>query len=399
MIERKRYIEKLAGYREKQLIKVITGIRRCGKSTLLSMYADLLRRESVPTERIVEINFEDFANEGLLDKSRLHAHALSKLKGGEMTYLFLDEVQRVEGFERVVDSLFLRPNVDIYITGSNANLLSGELATLLSGRYVEIELLPLSFAEYISTSDDSRNLDARYSEYLTYSSFPYATELDENQEHIDEYLTGIYNTVLVKDIASRNQLTDVMLLESVARFCFDSIGSRVSSKKIADTLASSGRKTDVKTIEKYLRALTDSFILYKSKRYDIKGKQHLKTLEKYYAVDNALRRVLLGNRAPDVGHVLENTVYLELRRRGGKVFTGKIGSSEVDFVHMLPGGRVEYYQVAATVRAEETLERELAPLRIIRDHAPKFLLTLDDDPDAIFDGIVKTNALRWLAHP
>lgn len=397
MIERTKYLDKLMGYRSKQIIKVVTGVRRCGKSTLLKLYAERLVLDGVPRERIVEVNFEDFSNDHLLDKKALHTYILSQLKEGEMTYVFLDEVQRVAEFEKVVDSLFLREGVDLYITGSNANLLSGELATLLSGRYVEIELLPLSFKEYVSGREGVVGLAELYTEYLTRSSFPYAAAFSGNQEQIDEYLTGIYNTVLVKDIASRNQLTDVMLLESIARFCFDSIGCRVSAKKIADTLASSGRKADVKTIEKYLRALADSFLLYEAKRYDIKGKQHLKTLEKYYAVDNALRRVLLGRRGSDVGHVLENIVYLELRRRGGKVFTGKIGQSEVDFVHMTPDGQVSYYQVAATLRAEDTLSRELAPLVSIKDHGPKYLLSLDEDPDEVLDGIVKKNALRWLA--
>lgn len=394
-IERKEYLDKLIAFKDKTIIKVITGVRRCGKSVLLELYIEYLLNQGVSEEQIVTINLEDYDYYELRDPAKLHSYVKERLKEDKMTYIFIDEVQHCEDFPRVIDSLFLKKNVDIYLTGSNAKLLSSEIATLISGRYVEISMLPLSFKEYSLTADASKSLSEKYLEYIEGSSFPYVLELSGHPEEIRMYLEGLYNTIVVKDISLRNKFPDSMLLESITRFVFDNIGNPLSTKKIADTLTSSGRKTDVKTVEKYMKALTESFVVYQAKRYNIKGKQYLKTLEKYYTVDIGLRYMLLGSRSTDVGHILENVVYLELLRRGYDVYVGKIDDFEVDFVAQNRKGTM-YYQVSATVRDERTLKRELTPLQKINDHYPKVILTLDDDPEADYEGIRRINALEWL---
>lgn len=303
-------------------------------------------------------------------------------------------VQLCEDFPEVIDSIYIRPNVDVYITGSNANLLSHEIATMLSGRYVEIKMLPLSFREFVEMRGDGER-SRLYAEYVGGSSFPYAGKLLDSPRELGDYLEGIYSTILLKDIVQRRKIPDPMMLDSVAKFVFDNIGSELSTRRIAGTLMSDGRKSDSRTIERYLDALLESFLIYKAERYDMKRKQLLKTQEKYYVVDPGLRRQFLSGRSQDVGHVLENVVFLELLRRGYKVRIGKVGSLEVDFVTENSNG-TEYYQVAATVRDYETLRRELASLQKIHDHYPKFLLTLDEDPSDDFDGIRKLNALDWL---
>ena len=394
-LQRTEYLNKLIAFRDKHVIKIVTGIRRCGKSTLMEIFQDHLLSSGAATSQIISINFEDFDFRSLHDPAQLHSYIKDRLVPNQMNYVFLDEIQHVNEWPAVVDSLFLRKNVDLYITGSNAYLLSGEIATLISGRYVEIEMLPLSFREYVLGTGKQNSLSRSYLEYIENSSFPYALELLDQPRELHDYLEGLYHTVVVKDLASRKKISDVMMLESIARFLFDSIGSPLSTKKIADTMTSSGRKIDVKTVEKYLSALTESFIVYQASRYNIKGKQHLKTLEKYYVVDIGLRRMLLGNRATDVGHILENVIYLELLRRGCEVYVGKIDDLEVDFVAIDPK-RTTYYQVAASVRDEHTLRRELASLQKINDHYPKLILTLDEDPEADYDGIRRINALDWL---
>jgi predicted AAA+ superfamily ATPase len=274
-------------------------------------------------------------------------------------------------------------------------MLSSEIATLISGRYVEIKMLPLSFREYVLATGDNDNLGAKYREYIQGSSFPYSLELKDNPSALHDYLEGVYHTIVVKDIAARKKISDTMMLESVTRFVFDSIGSQLSTKKIADTMTSSGRKIDVKTVERYLEGLMESFIIYQAKRYNIRGKQYLKTLEKYYVVDIGMRYMLLGTSGTDVGHILENIVYLELLRRGYEVYIGKIDELEVDFVARGNKG-VQYIQVAASVRDENTLSRELASLQRISDNYPKVILTLDEDPEADYEGIRRINALDWL---
>ena len=396
LIQRKEYLQQLINWRDKKVIKVITGVRRCGKSTLMDLYKSYLRQQGVADEQIISINFEDYDYIDLLEPRNFYAYVKERiLSDGRMTYFFFDEIQNVKDFERVVDSLYIKPNVDIYITGSNAYMLSSELATLLSGRYIEIKMLPLSFKEYIEASGDEHELPRKYRNYIETSSFPYVLDMKQEARVIREYLNGIYNTIVVKDITQRNKFPDTMMLESVLRFAYDNIGNILSTKKIADTMTSDGRKIDTKTVEKYLNALMESYMLYQCKRYNIKGKQYLKTLDKYYAVDMGMRKVLLGSKAMDAGHILENIVYLELLRRGYDVYIGKVDDLEVDFVAMDDKG-MTYYQVSATVRDEKTLKRELASLQSINDHYPKILLTLDDDPEMEYAGIRIINALDWL---
>ena len=395
LLQRTEYLDRLIAFRDKQLIKIVTGIRRCGKSTLLELYQDWLKQQGVEERQIISINFEDIDYEELTDYKRLYSYLKERLIPGKMTYVFLDEIQHVKDFPRAVDSLFIKKNADLYLTGSNAYMLSSEIATLISGRYVQIEMLPLSFREYMESTGSMEDRSTKYVEYLENSSFPYALELKGRPNELRDYLEGIYNTILVKDIVSRKKITDTMMLKSILRFVFDNIGSPLSSKKIADTMTSDGRKIDAKTVERYLEALSESYIIYQAKRYNIKGKQYLKTLEKYYVVDIGLRFMLLGSRQADAGHILENVVYLELLRRGYDVSVGKVDEYEVDFVAQNSRGTT-YFQVALSVRNEQTLERELRPLMMIRDHYPKFILTLDDDPEAQYDGIRRVNARDWL---
>lgn len=393
MIQRPEYLRELRRWKDKQIIKVITGIRRCGKSTLMELFQQELRQNGVREEQIIAVNLEDFANLELCDPMKLHTYIIERA-GNEKAYVFLDEIQNVREFPPMIDSLFLRKNLDLYLTGSNAYMLSGELATYLSGRYVTIDMLPLSFSEYVEWTGDTRDLSGKYRRYLA-TSFPYVTELGDDPKAIEAYLSGIYHTVVLKDVVGRLKNADPMMLESILRFVYSSTGSPISTKKIADTMASDGRKLDVRTVEKYLNAFVDSYIVYQARRYDIRGKQYLKTLEKYYAVDIGLRYFLLGGRYADIGHILENVVYLELIRRGYDVYVGKLDELEVDFVAVNSSGTL-YVQVAATVRDENTLMRELKPLQKIRDSYPKLILTLDDDPQADYEGIRRINALEWL---
>lgn len=393
-IERASYLNKLIAFKDKNLIKVITGIRRCGKSTIMEIYRDWLKEQGVYNDQIVYLNFEDYDNFELRNPKNLYAYIKPLLIEDKMNYLFFDEIQHVQDFPDIINSLNLKPNVDIYITGSNAYMLSSEIATLLSGRYIEIAMQPLSFKEYVDGTDEYDNLQKAYNDYITRSSFPYTLELNTNSE-VSDYLTGLYNTIVVKDIMSRKRLPDVMMLESVIRFTADNLGNILSTKRIADIMTADGRKIDQKTVERYLNSLCETFFVYEAKRYNIKGKQLLKTLGKYYLVDIGLRRMLLGSRSFDAGRILENIVYLELLHRQKKVYVGKNDNLEVDFV-AIDENNITYYQVAATVRDETTLKRELASLQQINDQYPKYILTLDDDPVADYDGIKRINALKWM---
>lgn len=393
-IERHNYLQKLIAFKDKKLIKVITGIRRCGKSTIMEIYRDWLIAHGVMQEQIIYLNFEDYDYFELRDPRKLYSYVKPLIQQDKMTYIFFDEIQHVTDFPDIINSLNLKPTVDLYVTGSNAYMLSSEIATLLSGRYVEIAMLPLSFKEYAEGIGGTDQLPQTYIEYVSKSSFPYTLELDTANE-ISDYLNAVYNTIVVKDIMSRNKLSDVMMLESVIRFTADNIGNILSTKRIADMMSADGRKIDQKTVEKYLSTLCESFFLYEVKRYNIKGKQLLKTLGKYYLVDIGLRRMLLGSRSFDAGRILENIVFLELLRRQKKVYIGKMDNLEVDFV-AIDENDVTYYQVAATVRDEKTLKRELASLQQIKDQYPKYILTLDEDPTADYDGIKRINALKWL---
>lgn len=392
MIERVEYLEKLKKWKDKDVIKVITGIRRSGKSTLFELYIDYLKNEGIKDDHIISINLEspDFE---FNNYKELYDYINKKIVDKDNYYIFLDEVQNVESFQKAVDGLYIKKNTDVYITGSNAYLLSGELATLLSGRYIEIKMLPLSFKEYSDYLKEEAS-EKLYLRYINNSSFPYALKLDSESE-IDDYIEGIYNTILVKDIVARKKIADAGMLKSITEFLFSSIGSTMSVKKIADTLNSKGRKISVHTVENYLDYLIESYIFNKTSRYDIKGKQYLETGEKYYATDVTMRYVLLGRKNLDAGQILENIVYLELIRRGYKVYIGKIGDKEIDFVCENKEGR-KYYQVAYTVREKTTLEKELTPLKKINDHYPKYILTMDIDPITDYEGIKKINVLDWL---
>lgn len=392
-IYRKEYMEKLASYREKRIIKVLTGIRRSGKSTILNEFKKKLIDEGISEKNIVSINFEDNSNNELLDPNKLHNYIIDKTDKNCMNYIFLDEIQNVNNFQKCVDSLFLRDYLDIYITGSNSYMLSGELATYLTGRYIQIHILPLSFKEYLSYYGEKDELK-KYNEYITYGGFPYLINLDKPEEKID-YLDSIYNTVIMKDVIGRKKINDPLILESICRFLFDNIGSNVSTKKISDTLSSYGRKNSVHTIEEYLTALLDSYILYKVNRFDIKGKQLLKTQEKYYLSDLGLRTYLLGRSYnKDLGHILENVVFLELKRRGYRVYIGKNDTTEVDFVVEAEDEYV-YIQVALSVRDKQTLKRELKPLDNISDHFKKYIITLDYDTNN-YNGIKQISAIDFL---
>ena len=393
-IERTAYLNKLIAFKDKNLIKVITGIRRCGKSTIMEIYRDWLLAHGVTDNQIVYLNFEDYDYYELRNPRKLYEYIKPLILKDRMTYMFFDEIQHVEDFPDIINSLNLKPTVDIYVTGSNAYMLSSEIATLLSGRYVEIAMLPLSFKEYVVATEATDNISKAYTDYITRSSFPYSLELDTPSE-VSDYLNGVYSTIVVKDILSRKRLPDVMMLESVIRFTADNIGNILSTKRIADIMTADGRKIDQKMVERYLSALCETFFVYEAKRYNIKGKQLLKTLGKYYLVDLGLRRMLLGSRSFDAGRILENIVYLELLHRQKKVYIGKVDDLEVDFVAIDADG-ITYYQVAATVRDEKTLKRELASLQQIKDQYPKIILTLDDDPTADYDGIKRVNALEWM---
>ena len=395
LIQREQYIEKLKLLSNKKIIKVITGVRRCGKSTLMQLFQQELLNTGVNEEQIININFENYDFIELRDAKALYQYINVRLAGSIQHYVFLDEIQHVGNYADVVDALFVKDNVDLYITGSNAYLLSSEIATLLSGRYVEIKLLPLSFKEYVVASGNMHDLEKKYAEYITFSSFPYAKAFGGDEQLVNDYLRGIYSTIVLKDVMQRNSISDTMMLENVMAFLADNIGNTLSVKKIADTLTSMGRKVDVKTIEKYLSALCQSFILYPAKRYNIKGRQLLKTMEKYYLVDVALRNTLLGAKSTDWGHILENVVFLELLRRNNNVYIGKTDALEIDFI-TVNMQNVAYYQVAATVRDQATLERELQPLKAVKDNFPKTILTLDTDPVSYHDGIKQQNVLDWL---
>ena len=404
MIERKNYLEKLIAWKDEKVIKVVTGIRRCGKSTLLDLYKEYLKKNGVEDGQIVAVNFEDLENEALQDYKALYAYLSDRLCSGKMTYIFLDEIQKVEGFEKVADSLYIKENVDVYMTGSNSWLLSGELATLLSGRYIEIKMLPFSFAEYYE-SRGGGDADRLFADYMANGSFPYIATMDRAKEKTDMYLEGIYNTVIVKDIEERQnrkekdpnkrKVSDISLLKNISKFLASSIGSPVSVKRIADYITSSGRKVSQNTIDDYIDALVQAYVFYQVERYDVEGKQLLKQNGKFYIVDLGLRRYLLPKREYDLGYSLENVVYLELLRRGYEVNVGKMGQTEVDFVAK-KDDVIGYYQVTASLTEQTTFEREIRPLKKINDNYPKKILTLDRFTLGNYEGIEVQNAVDWL---
>ena len=403
MIERINYIEKLLGWKDEQVIKVVTGIRRCGKSTLLRQYQDALRQRGVSEEQIISINFEELENEPLLDYRALYDHIKARLCGGRMTYIFLDEIQKVPFYEKAVDSLYVKENTDIYLTGSNAYMLSGDLATLLTGRYVEFSMLPLSFGEYCRAAGCTG--EVALNEYMRYGGMPYIAAMDKTPDKADTYLEGIYNTVIVRDIEDRQarreadsakrKVTDIALLKSIARFLAGSVGSPISIKSVSDYLISGGRKVSPNTVDDYMEALRESFVFYPVERFDIVGKQLLRANKKWYIVDLGLRNHILPRSNYDLGFSIENIVYFELLRRGYQVNIGKYGAAEVDFVAR-KRDEIAYYQVTASMTAPETFEREMRPLRSIRDNYEKTVLTLDRFSTGNYDGIRVINLVDWL---
>lgn len=399
---RKEYIGKLLSYKDKNLIKVVSGLRRSGKSTLLELYRELLAKQGVGKRQMQFYNFE--LPENYLNKTwnDIYFEIKKKLQTNKPNYIFLDEVQNIPLFEKLVDGLFATENTDVYITGSNAFLLSSELATLLSGRYIEISILPFSFKEYltarnIETSNKYLNYEALFFDYVNETSLPKGVELREGGfDIIYEYLEAIYTTIVEKDITQRHQINDKRAFGNIVKFVASNIGSALSPSNISKTLKQDGQSIHHSTVEKYLEYLTASFVFYKVNRFDIKGKKQLATQEKYYLVDIGLLNIFTGKeRITDRGHILENIVYLELLRRGNKIWTGTTRNTEVDFVCKTPTGDIEYYQVAWQMTSETTVEREFGALEKINDNYTKYLLTTDSFTQDR-SGIKHLNVFNWL---
>lgn len=403
MVQRKEYLEKLIGWKDDDVIKVVTGIRRCGKSTLLMQYQDYLKSIGIEENQIIAVNFEELEYEELCDYKKLYAYIKDRLVADKITYIFLDEIQKVPSFEKVVDSLYVKPNIDIYITGSNAYMLSGDLATLLTGRYVEISMLPLSFSEYMQLSDKDK--ESAFADYIKYGGLPFVATMDRTDDKVDTYLEGIYNTVIVKDIEDRQKrqesnsdkrkINDIPLLKTIAKYLSSVIGSPVSLRGITNYLVSSGRKISANTVSNYVDALIESFIFYPAERFDIVGKQLLKANKKYYMVDLGIRNHILPRKYYDLGFSVENIVFFELLRRGCKVTIGKYQENEVDFVAE-KRGEFTYIQVTADMVSKSTFDREMKPLYAIQDNYEKIVLTLDKLTVGNYDGIKVVNVIDWL---
>lgn len=403
MVQRKEYLEKLIEWKDDDVIKVVTGIRRCGKSTLLMQYQDYLKSIGIEENQIIAVNFEELEYEELCDYKKLYAYIKDRLVADKITYIFLDEIQKVPSFEKVVDSLYVKPNIDIYITGSNAYMLSGDLATLLTGRYVEISMLPLSFSEYMQLSDKDK--ESAFADYIKYGGLPFVATMDRTDDKVDTYLEGIYNTVIVKDIEDRQKrqesnsdkrkINDIPLLKTIAKYLSSVIGSPVSLRGITNYLVSSGRKISANTVSNYVNALIESFIFYPAERFDIVGKQLLQANKKYYMVDLGIRNHILPRKYYDLGFSVENIVFFELLRRGCKVTIGKYQENEVDFVAE-KRGEFTYIQVTADMVSESTFDREMKPLYAIQDNYEKIVLTLDKLTVGNYDGIKVVNVIDWL---
>ena len=396
IIKRTEYLDELKRWKDKDLIKVVTGIRRCGKSTLFELFIEYLKENGIDDKHIISINLESLEY-NFSDYKELYDYVMKKISDNKKYYIFLDEVQNIEEFQKAVDGLYIKKNLDIYITGSNAFLLSGELATLLTGRYVEIKMLPLSFKEYVSAFHDNTNYQSLFLKYMKDGGMPGTISvLDLGINDINKYMDSIFSTVVYKDIMTRNKITDKTLLENIIKFIFDSIGSPISTKKISDTLTSKEISTSNHTVENYITSFVECYLVYKAERFDVKGKNLLVRDYKYYSVDTGLRSYLLGKKSDShMGHILENIVYLELLRKGYRFYVGKVDDMEIDFVAENREG-LKYFQVALTVRDEKVLERELKSLQKTGDQYPKYLITMDMDLSADYDGITKTNVVDWL---
>lgn len=396
-IKRPHYLDFLRKHRDRPIIKVVSGVRRAGKSVLFQLYKEELLATGVDEDQIIFINFEDLSYYDLRHFQTLFAYIKDQLVSKKTYYIFLDEIQYVEKFELVADSLFILANVDLYLTGSNAYFMSSQLATNLTGRYVEIEVLPLSFEEYLSGQSLTENLNTTeiFNNYL-FSAFPYLLQTSSYDEKID-YLRGIYNSILLNDIVTRLGKPNPTIIERIVRTLLSSTGSLISTNKIRNTLVSQNVSISHNTLENYLTTLTDSLLFYSVPRFDVKGRALLQRLEKYYPIDLGLRHLLLPDHKEDIRHILENMVYLELRRRYSQVYVGNLDKYEVDFVVVTDLGHYAYYQVSETTLAPETLERELRPLEAIKDQFPKYLLTMDTiQPTANYNGIEKKNIIDWL---
>ena len=398
MIKREQYLKTLRQFKDKDVIKIATGVRRCGKSTIFAMFQDELKQSGVKGSEIININFE--SPRYLLENIKwrdLWQDITDRLQGVKKAYVFLDEIQAVPEFEKLVDGLYVEPNIDLYITGSNAHFLSSELSTVLSGRYIEIKMLPLSFAEYVSAFPEITDRQKLYNEYVNYGSFPYVpTILKEGASAVDIYLQGIYEKVLYKDIIARLNIEDETKMMNLVKFTMNNIGNITSPRKIADTMTSNGDKISHPTVDSYLAALTNSFLLYQADRYDVKGKKLLQRYSKYYLVDIGLRQMILGRTlSGDRGHILENIIYLELLRRNHHVWIGRNNGTEIDFVVQTNRGDTQYYQVSETMLGAETRARETRPLNNIKDHFPKFILTMDAG-EYTLNGVRQINAIDWL---
>jgi predicted AAA+ superfamily ATPase len=387
----------LIGLRDKNLIKVLTGVRRCGKSTVMQMFRDYLIADGVQENQIVFLNFEDFENRKWLnDFEGLYYHITGRLDLSKPCYVFLDEVQQVKEFERLTDGLYVKPNIDVYITGSNAYLLSSELGTLLTGRYISIHILPFSFREFLLTQTDVSRTDLLFARYINTGGMPGIFDLPENS--VKDYIRDVIQNIIQKDVLVRNKWRNEDHFNKTTVFLFDSVGSVISPKKITNTLKTNNQiSLSHNTVENYINALTESYLFYRVKRFDLRGKGLLVTQEKYYTVDLGFKKFFLGDKNnPDLGHNLENTVFLELLRRGHQVNIGKADNTEIDFVVRKPGGDREYIQVAWTAKEDSTFQREIRPFELIRDFNRRILLTTDVEPVTTYKGIQKINVIDWL---
>ncbi len=397
LIERNEYVEWLKSYKDKKLIKVVTGLRRVGKSTIFQLYIEYLLQSGIDKSQIIAVNFEEMENKTLRDKDALYAYIMERTTPDKKTYVFLDEIQRVEGFEEVVDSLFVKDNIDVYITGSNAKFLSSEIATLLTGRYVEINVLPLSFKEYYEHfKDNGKDKRAMFMDYITYGALPGIFMFETGSSEQREYIESVYKTILEKDVLKRNAKAGKQLVENIMNYIVYNIGCLTSTKRITDTLNSNGTKVTYNTVDSYFETLQDCFFVYKADRYDVVGKEYLKLINKYYVTDFGFKYYVLNNKTVELSQILENLVFLELKRRRFKVATGKVAEKEVDFIVKDRFDQIKYVQVAVTVMDEAKLKQELRPFYEIQDNYPKYVITLDDFFIKDREGIITLNAIDFL---
>lgn len=394
IINRPFYLNQLKDLKDKKIIKVLTGVRRSGKSTIFKLYQEYLLNNGINKNQIISLNLEEIENEYLTDYKNLYFYIKERILKNEKNYIFLDEIQEVTDFQKTITDLFNIDNVDIYLTGSNAHLLSGDYATYLSGRYIDIHVFPLSFKEYVSFYGND-NLEDKFNDYINNTSFPFALELDNNINIIKKYIDGLLNTIILKDVVTRYKVTDSALLERISNYLMENISNLSSANKISNFLTSKNRKTNVKTIDNYIKYLLNSYLFYKVNRYDLVGKEFLSTLQKYYLVSPSLRHYNLGSSHYDKGKYIENIVYLELKRRNNEVYIGKINDLEIDFISKKID-KIEYYQVSYSTIDSNTLERKLKPLNLIKDNHPKYLLTMDKENEIDYNGIKKIYLLDWL---